>query len=68
MNQLVVRLLLLSQEDRHILRNSVAIDPTEVLHQSGVTVVDRTLNPLATAEVQASDDLVGGLGTSDVGI
>ena len=49
-------------------RNSVAIDLTEVLHQSGVTIIDRTLGSLAAAEAEASNDLVGGLGTSDVGI
>ena len=47
-------------------RNSVAINPTEILHQSGVSMVREPIR-LTAAEVQIFDGIVGGLGTSDAG-
>ena len=48
-------------------RSSVAIDPTEILHQSGVFMVREPMGPLTAAEAQIFDGIVGGLGTSDGG-
>ena len=47
---------------------SVAINPSEVLHQSGVTMVDGTLGPLTATEARAFNDVVGEFGASDGGI
>ena len=49
-------------------RTPVAINPSEVLHQSGVTVVKATLGPLMATEARAVDDVVGDFGASDGGI
>ena len=47
---------------------SVAVNPSEVLHQSGVTMVDGTLGPLTTTEARAFNDVVGEFGASNGGI
>ena len=47
--------------------HSVAINPSEVLHQSGVTMVDGTLGPLTATEARAFNDVVGEFGASDGG-
>ena len=49
-------------------RTSVATNPFEVLHQSGVTMVGGTLGPLTATEAQAFNDVVGEFGASDGGI
>ena len=49
-------------------RTSVAINPSEVLHQSGATIVDRTLGPLTATEARALKDVVGEFGASDGGV
>ena len=51
-------------------RASVAVHPSEVLHQSGITMVNGTLGPLAATEAHLFDAIViiGDLGTSDGGI
>ena len=40
-------------------RTSVAINPSEVLHQSGVAMVNGTLGPLTATEAQDFNDVVG---------
>ena len=42
-------------------RISVAINPSEVLHQSGVAMVDGMLGPLTATEARAFNDVVGNL-------
>ena len=49
-------------------RTSVAINPSEVLHQSGVAVVNGTLGPLTATKAQAFNDVVREFGASDGGI
>ena len=49
-------------------RTSVAINPSEVLHQSGVTMVGGTLGPLTATEARAFNDVVGEFGASDGGV
>ena len=39
-----------------------------MLHQSGVTMVDGTLDPLTATEARAFNDVVGEFGASDGGI
>ena len=40
-------------------RTSVAVHPSEVLHQSGSTMVNGTLSPLTATEVHLFNDVVG---------
>ena len=47
---------------------SVAINLSEVLHQSGVTMVSGTLGPLTATEARAYNDVVGEFGASDGGV
>ena len=49
-------------------RTSVAVHPFEVLHQSGITMVNgtSTSSPLTAAEAQLCNDVVGESGTSVV--
>ena len=49
-------------------RTSVAIDPSEVLHQSGVAMVDGALGPLTAAEARDFNAIVGEFGASHGGI
>ena len=49
-------------------RTSVAINPSEVLHQSGVAMITGTLGPLTATEALAFNDVVGEFGASDGGI
>ena len=49
-------------------RTSVAINPSEVLHQAGVTMVSGTLGSLTATEAQAFDDVMGEFGASDGGV
>ena len=49
-------------------RTSVAINPSEVLHESGVSMVNGTLGPLMATEAQAFSDVVRGFGASDGGV
>ena len=51
-------------------RTSVAINPSEVLHQAGVTMVNGTFNlgSLTAIEAQAFNDIVGEFGASDGGV
>ena len=49
-------------------RASVAVHPSEGLHQSGITMFNETLGPLAATEARLFDAVVGDLGTSDGGI
>ncbi len=46
-------------------RASVAVDPSEVLHWSGVFVVDAPFGPLTATEAQAFHDIMGGLDAMD---
>ena len=62
------RLKQLGQQHLHRQRTSVAIHPIEVLHQSGITMVNGTLGPLTATEAQLFNDVVGGFGPSDGGI
>ena len=50
------------------LRNSVAIDPSEVLHQSGVSMVRGSLGPLTTSEGQIFNEIMAGLDASGEGV
>ena len=47
---------------------AVAVHPSEILRQSGSTVVNGTLGPLAATEAHLFDAIVGDLGTLDGGI
>ena len=47
---------------------SVAIDPSEVLHQSGVAMVNGALGPLTAAEARDFNAIVGEFGASHGGI
>ena len=49
-------------------RTSVAINPSEVLHQAGVTMVNGTLGSLTATEAQAFDAVMGEFGASDGGV
>ena len=49
-------------------RTSVAVDPSEVLHQSGVAMVNGALGPLTAAEAQDFNAIVGEFGASHGGI
>ena len=49
-------------------RTSVAINPSQVLHQSGITLVGGTLGPLTATEARAFNDVVGEFGASDGGV
>ena len=49
-------------------RASVAVDPSEVLHWSGVFVVDAPFGPLTPKEAQAFHDIMGGLDAMDVSL
>ena len=40
-------------------RTSVDVNPSEVLHQSGVAMVNGTLGPLTATEAQDFNDVVG---------
>ena len=46
----------------------LAINPFEVLHQSGVAMVNGTLGPLTATEAQDLNDVVGEFGASHGGI
>ena len=48
-----------------VLGTSVAIDLSEVLHQSRITMVKEILGPLTATEAQAFHHVVGELGISD---
>ena len=52
----------------HPQRTSVAINPSEVLHQSGVAMVKGPRVPLTATEAQAFNDVVGEFGASRGGI
>ena len=61
----------LGQQHLHLSRPqraSVAVHPSEVLHQSGIFMVNGTLGPLAATEAHLFHAVLGGLGTSDGGI
>ena len=49
-------------------RASVAVHPSEVLQQSGITMVNGALGPLTATEAHLFNAVVGDLGTSDGGI
>ena len=49
-------------------RTSVAINPSEVLHQAGVTMVNGTLGSLTATEAQAFNDVMDEFGASDGGM
>ena len=49
-------------------RTAVAIAPSEVLHQSGVAMVDGALGPLTAAEARDFNAIVGEFGASHGGI
>ena len=53
------------QRTRHV---SVAIDPSEVLRQSGVTLASGTFGPLTATEARAFSDVVAGLDASDADV
>ena len=50
------------------LRYSVAIDPSEVLNQSGVSMVRGSLGPLTTSEGQIFNEIMAGLDASGEGV
>ena len=52
----------------HPQRISVAINPSEVLHQSGVAMVNGALGPLTATEAQDFNDVGGKFGASHGGI
>ena len=47
---------------------SVAVHPSEVLHQSGFTMVNGTLDPLTGTTAQLFEDVVAEFGASGGGI
>ena len=49
-------------------QSSVAIDPSEVLRQSGVTLASNTFGTLTPTEAQAYNDIMAGLNASDAAV